>query len=94
MIQYTHQVKPTILVLVPRLLEKLRNKIVNKIRDSGYLLSRVGGWAIRLAESKRTSPWLSIQRWIADKLIYKAFRKALGGHVRLIISVALSLMLT
>lgn len=84
--QASSKVKPTILVLVPRLLEKLRSRLYSKIPQAGYLLSRVGGWALRLAERDGNSMWVRFQRWFADKLIYNSFRKAFGGQVRVIIS--------
>ncbi len=86
LLQATHHVRPTILVLVPRLLEKMRVRLINRIHDSGYMLSRIGGWALRLADREEDSTWIRFQRWLADSLVYNAFRKAFGGEVRLIIS--------
>lgn len=81
-----HHVKPTILVLVPRLLEKLKTRLSNRIAVSGYILSRVGNWALRIAEREESGLWLRFQRFIADKLVYGSFRKAFGSKVRVIVS--------
>ncbi|MDP1835715.1 MAG: long-chain fatty acid--CoA ligase [Chlamydiales bacterium] len=81
-----YQVRPTVMVLVPRLLEKFKSKLVLRIHETGWILGRIGGWALRLAEKENDNWWIRAQRWLADKLIYGSFRKVFGGSVRLIAS--------
>lgn len=84
LVQACETVHPTILVLVPRLLEKLRTRLTLRIANSSYLLSKIGRWALKVAEKEGSDAWLSLQRWFADKIVYRSFRKAFGGQVRLI----------
>ncbi len=81
-------VKPHYFTTVPRLLEKVYEKIFNK----GLLLTGVKKklffWALSLTddfEHGKTFTGLdSIKRKIADKLIFSKWRAALGGNVRAI----------
>ena len=81
-------VKPHYFTTVPRLLEKVYEKIFNK----GLLLTGVKKklffWALSLTddfEHGKTFTGLdSIKRKIADKLIFSKWREALGGNVRAI----------
>jgi len=81
-------VKPHYFTTVPRLLEKVYEKIYNK----GLLLTGVKKklffWALDLTDDfehgKKYSGLDSIKRTIADKLIFSKWRQALGGNVKAI----------
>lgn len=82
-------VKPYFFTAVPRLLEKVYDKIYAKGLSLAFPLRSLFFWALKLTDlyeyDKEFSLWQKIQRWIADKLIYKKWRKALGGNVKGII---------
>mgnify|MGYP001193123949 CR=1 FL=1 len=81
-------VKPHYFTTVPRLLEKVYEKIYNK----GLLLTGVKRklffWALSLTDDfehgKTYSGLDAIKRKIADKLIFSKWRAALGGNVKAI----------
>ena len=73
-------IKPSLLTTVPRLLEKVRQRIVNKTDQSAALRRGVARWALN--RSADSSSWLG---GIADRLVYKPVRDALGGNLRCLI---------
>lgn len=78
-------VKPTAMVVVPRLLEKVYAKILDNIHHSHGLKGIIGQWAVDLAEHEQHS-WLEkLMLPFADVLVFSKFRKSLGGCVRAII---------
>lgn len=79
-------VKPHFFTTVPRLLEKVYEKIYNKGLELTGLKKSLFFWALQLTENyeydlKRNLK-NSIQVAIADKLIFSKWRAALGGRVR------------
>ncbi len=80
------EVKPVFLPIVPRLLEKIFDKIIAK----GNMLSGVKKtlffWAIRLAERTELDGKKGLQHKIADKLIYTKWRAVFGGNVKFLVS--------
>lgn len=83
-------IKPHILTTVPRLLEKIYEKIYNKGLELQGLKRMLFFWALSLAEGyefgKKYSGWAALKRRIADKLIFSKWRAALGGHMKGIIT--------
>lgn len=75
---------PTILVVVPRLLEKLYLKMVAKVEQAGFLAKTIGLWAFHVANQEE-SLFKAAVHPILDKIIYSTLREALGGQVRIII---------
>jgi long-chain acyl-CoA synthetase len=84
------EVKPTMLTSVPRLLEK----IYDKLFAAGHKLKGVKRWiyfwALHLAlryELKGANGWFyELKRKFYDKLVYVKWREALGGNVEIIVS--------
>lgn len=74
---------------VPRLLEKIYDKIVATGKDLPGIKKRIFFWALNLAlryELSGRSFWYEWQRKLADKLVYAKWREALGGEVKIIVS--------
>jgi long-chain acyl-CoA synthetase len=79
------EVKPHMFNTVPRLLEKIYDKIVGK----GYELTGVKRnlffWALNLGlrydPGKAMGPWYDFQLKLANKIIFSKWREALGGEV-------------
>ncbi len=82
-------VKPYFFTAVPRLLEKVYDKLYAKGLALPLPLKALFFWALRLTEDfefgKNYSFLEALKRKIADKLIYKKWREALGGNVQGII---------
>jgi long-chain acyl-CoA synthetase len=78
-------VKPVFFTTVPRLLEKVYEKIVNTGLALTGVKRKLFFWALKLTESyqfdKEPSGFDAIQWKIADKLIFSKWRVALGGNI-------------
>jgi len=89
------EVKPEMLCAVPRMLEKIYDRIVVRGRKLPQPNRAVFFWALRLAfrfqlyGAKGKS--YELRRKIADLLVYRKWRKVLGGRLRYIVSGGASL---
>lgn len=85
-------VHPTILVVVPRLLEKIYAKMLANVDQAGFLKRAIGHWAFDLANDEHDdSLYKQMLHPIADKIVYSTLREAFGGSIRIIISGGASL---
>ena len=90
------EVKPNILTVVPRLIEKIYDKIFAKGTELKGIKKRLFFWALGLGFHYEpygaTGFWYEIQLKIARKLIFSKWREALGGRIQMIVcgSAALS----
>jgi long-chain acyl-CoA synthetase len=79
-------VKPNFFTTVPRLLEKVYEKIYNKGLELKGIKRRLFFWALSLTDDfeydKKYSGLAALQRTIADKLIFSKWREALGGNIK------------
>lgn len=79
-------VKPHFFTTVPRLLEKVYERIYNKGLDLTGLKKKLFFWALKLTEDYhyefKPTGWQAIQWKIADKLIFSKWRAALGGNLK------------
>lgn len=74
-------VKPHFFTTVPRLLEKVYEKIVNKGLALTGLKRKLFFWALEMADQYEYDQKPSFTFKIADKLIFSKWREALGGRV-------------
>ncbi len=79
------EVKPTMIAVVPRLLEKVYGKMVEKLHHAGLFKRLIGRWAFQLA-SKPESKVRKFFLPLLDALVYGKLRAALGGKMRMFIS--------
>lgn len=90
------EVKPNILTVVPRLIEKIYDKIFAKATELKGIKKRLFFWALGLGFHYEpygaNGFWYEIQLKIARKLIFSKWREALGGCIQMIVcgSAALS----
>ncbi len=83
------EIKPQVFSCVPRLLEKVYDRIVSKGSELTGLKRRLFFWALSLGEKyelEGKGPWYDLQLSIANKLIFSKWREALGGNVRAAVS--------
>ncbi len=89
------EVKPDYFTTVPRLLEKVFEKIMEKGRELGGLKKSIFGWAVNLANhydpKGENNFFYNIRLKAARKLVFSKWQAALGGNVKGIISGAASL---
>ena len=82
--------KPNFFTTVPRLLEKVYEKIYNKGLELTGIKKFLFFWALRLTEDytfqRKYSGIAKIKLSIADKLIFSKWREALGGKVKGIVT--------
>lgn len=84
------ELKPHILTSVPRLLEKIYDKLYSTGKKLPYLKRKLFFWALHVArryELNGENGWFyELKLKIADKLVYCKWREALGGNLEIIVS--------
>ena len=88
------EVQPQVFNSVPRLLERVYDKIVGKGKDLPGIKKRLFFWAVDLGFKYKVtgnSLFYNIKLKIADKLIFTKWREALGGNIKIIVSGGASL---
>lgn len=85
-----NEVKPDGFTTVPRVLEKVYDKIVDKGKGLTGIKKSLFFWALDLGlkyqEPGKNSSFYNFQLGIARKLIFSKWRDALGGNIKVIIS--------
>ncbi|HQW87188.1 MAG TPA: AMP-binding protein, partial [Flavobacteriales bacterium] len=83
------EVAPDVFTAVPRLLEKIYDKIVAKGETLTGIKRTLFFWALDLGhryEVHGRGPWYDLQLALARKLIFSKWQAALGGKVRVVAS--------
>jgi long-chain acyl-CoA synthetase len=84
------EVKPNGFATVPRVLEKVYDKIVNKGKELTGIKKILFFWALNLALryelDNANGIWYELQLKIARKLVFAKWREALGGNIAAVIS--------
>lgn len=84
------EVKPLVFTTVPRLLEKVYERIVTKGLELKGIKRMLFFWALELGKKYDNHIpqgwWYNFQLGIANKLIFSKWREALGGNVKAIVS--------
>src|SRR5690606_9656707 len=85
-----NEVKPDGFTTVPRVLEKVYDRIVAKGKELSGVKRHLFFWALQLGlryqEPGKNSWWFALQLGIARKLVFSKWQAALGGHIKLLIS--------
>lgn len=81
-------VQPSVFSTVPRLLEKVYEKIMEKGKALTGIKRGIFFWSVALAEKYETSNswWYDLKLGIARKLVFKKWQEALGGNIIVIVS--------
>lgn len=88
------EVRPTILVGVPRIFEKIYARIRERAAQEGRLHVALLSWAVDVARDyakqlifhRPISLWLKLKHHIASRLVFSRWRQAFGGRIRLLVS--------
>jgi len=88
------EVRPTVMCSVPRLYEKMHDRIQEKVAADSPLRQRIFRWgmgvgleAFRHRVSKTKAPAaLRVQRALAEKLVFAKIKRRVGGRLKLFVS--------
>lgn len=87
-------VRPTILCCVPRVLERVYQHLLGERENAPFVKQKILSWALevgravgRVRTANATLPFpLGLQHSLADRLVFRTLRKALGGRIRFLVS--------
>ncbi len=93
------EVKPEVMIVVPRVFEKVYERVIEAANKSGKIKQIIFKWAKKVAEDvaikkdmrKKVPPLLNFSYKIADKLVYKSIRDKTGGRIIFAVSGSSSL---
>lgn len=83
------EVNPTMMSAVPRLLEKIYDKLFLSGKKLPFVSKTLYYWAFNLAtkyQLEGMNAWYMFKHKIADKLIYSKWRAAIGGNFDIVVS--------
>ena len=84
------EIKPNLMSVVPRLLEKVYDKIMAKAEELSGIKKSLFFWAVKLGEKWEpygaNGCWYEFQLSIARKLIFSKWKAALGGNLHTMVS--------
>lgn len=85
-----NEVKPQVFTTVPRVLEKVYDKVVEKGKNLTGIKKALFFWSLDLGhvyqEPPKNSFFYNLKLGIARKLVFSKWQEALGGNIELIIS--------
>lgn len=82
------EVRPHFFTAVPRVLERTYERLLERRKAAGFLGKKILDWALALGErypfaGAHDMPWgYRIKLWVADMLVYRRWRRAMGGRLR------------
>lgn len=82
------EAKPTIVVSVPRLFEKIYNLVKKNVQEGSALQQAIFSWALDVGERywKGERGFVSLQKRIADQLVFNKLKERTGGRIRFFVS--------
>jgi long-chain acyl-CoA synthetase len=92
--QNLREVRPTIMAVVPRLLQKIREKVVEEVQHLPSAKRKLFRWAVETGKryfrhelERHEAPLgLRLERALADRLVFRKIQGQLGGRFRMFIS--------
>jgi long-chain acyl-CoA synthetase len=87
-------VKPTVMAAVPRIFEKVYNKILENAKQGGALKYRIFQWALAVGRAGSQvrqrggapSGLLALQLRLADRLVFSKIKTMFGGRLKYLVS--------
>ena len=89
------EVQPTVMASVPRLYEKLKINVEEKVEGGLGVMKKMFQWALRVGRTctelkhvhgQTPSRWMRVKQWIANHLILRPIHERLGKNLRFVIS--------
>ncbi|MFN0014550.1 MAG: AMP-dependent synthetase/ligase [Saprospiraceae bacterium] len=82
------EVRPHFFTAVPRVLERTHERLLERRKKAGFFGKKILDWALALGErypfaGEHDMPFgYRIKLWAADLMVYRRWRRAMGGRVR------------
>lgn len=90
MVDNVKEVRPTVMTAVPRLFEKVYDKIVSKGNEQKGIKKMIFFWALKLGLKYepygRNGLWYELQLKLVRSLVFKKWQEGLGGKLELMVS--------
>jgi long-chain acyl-CoA synthetase len=88
------EVRPTAILTVPRLLERIEERVRKNTATAGGMKLKIFNWALKLGEQRRlnkenkrpNSFLLNLQLPLAERLVFSKIKQRLGGKMGIMIS--------
>lgn len=91
------EVKPNVMTAVPRLLEKVYDKIIAKGMELKGIQKKIFFWAVEIGQKYepygQNGWWYELRLKLARKLVFSKWQEALGGNIKVIASGSAALQL-
>lgn len=92
--QNIQEMRPTLMAAVPRLLERVHDKVYKSATEKGGASAKIFLWALRVGgearvrrdQGKMVGPLLAMQVGIAEKLVYSKIKAKMGGRLKMFVS--------
>ncbi len=93
--QNLQEVQPTLMISVPRMFEKVYNRVTKQVDEGGLIKQKLFEWAVRVgkryakaqqSDDSGPGPLLQIQKGIAHRLVFSALHRKLGGNLQFAVS--------
>ena len=93
-VEHLGQVKPTFVAAVPRIFEKIYNKVVTGAKEAGGAKWAIFSWALEVGREvsklrlagKEPTGFLALKHRVAHKLVFSKLQALFGGRLRFFIS--------
>ena len=89
-VRHLQEIHPTVFTTVPRLLEKVYDRILEKGQRLKGMTQRAFNWALRLARhyslGQTPSYVYQVQQRLADRFVFSQWRSVFGGRLKFLIS--------
>jgi len=82
------EAKPTVVVSVPRLFEKIYNLILKSVEEGNDTKKKIFNWSLNVGKKHAAGKrgLVSLQKILADKLVFDKLKQRTGGRVSLFVS--------
>lgn len=84
------EVKPTVMAVVPRMIEKVYDKIYDTGTSAGGIKAKIFNWSLEIAKSYAPFQEMSyaqkLKYKIADQLVFSKWREGVGGNIVCMVS--------
>jgi long-chain acyl-CoA synthetase len=89
------EVQPTVMISVPRMFEKVYNRVTKQVGEGGTVKQKLFEWAVRTGrkhaeaqqgEGPGPGLWLKSQKALAHRLVFSTLHEKLGGNLRFAVS--------
>ena len=89
-----NEMRPTLMATVPRLLERVHEKVVKNATEGGGVKAKIFWWALAVGEKYRKqldsgqapSALITIQNKLAEKLVFSKIKAKMGGRLKMFVS--------